>query len=70
MDETVPVEKLTYEQALEELEQVVSALENEALTLEQAISLYERGRVLTEHCTGLLESAELRVKKLGEAEGK
>ena len=68
MPDQVPLENLTYEQALEELEKVVAALEGEALTLEQAISLYERGRQLTEHAAGLLESAELRVKKLGEAD--
>ena len=58
------VEELSYEQAFEELEEIVSALESEALTLETAIALYERGQQLTRRCTGLLETAELRIREL------
>jgi exodeoxyribonuclease VII small subunit len=59
-----PVEDLTYEQAFEELEAIVAALETETLTLETAIALYERGQQLTRRCTGLLETAELRIREL------
>ena len=66
---TTPVDELTYEQAFEELEGVVAALESETLTLEQAIALYERGQQLTRRCTGLLDSAELRIRDLSEENG-
>ena len=59
-----PVEELSYEQAFEELEAIVSALESETLTLETAIALYERGQLLTRRCTGLLETAELKIREL------
>jgi exodeoxyribonuclease VII small subunit len=64
---TTPVEELSYEQAFEELEGVVTALEAETLTLEQAIALYERGQQLTARCTGLLENAELRIQDLSDS---
>jgi exodeoxyribonuclease VII small subunit len=59
-----PVEELTYEEALAELEEIVSQLEGETNQLEQAIKLFERGQVLAARCGVLLESAELKVKQV------
>lgn len=59
-----PVEELTYEAALAELEAIVAALENEQKPLEEAMSLYERGQTLIRHCAELLNRAELKVKQL------
>jgi exodeoxyribonuclease VII small subunit len=58
------VEDLSYEEALAELEQVVSALENEQSQLEEAIRLFERGQALAARCGVLLEAAELKVKQV------
>ena len=62
--EKPPVAKLSYEQAFAELEQIVNRLESETLSLEDSLSLYERGQALSAHCAALLESAELRVQQL------
>ena len=59
-----PVEELTYEEALAELEGIVDGLENEQNPLEAAIKLYERGQALLTHCGALLEAAQLKVQKL------
>ncbi|MCB0102104.1 MAG: exodeoxyribonuclease VII small subunit [Anaerolineales bacterium] len=59
-----PVEELTYEEALAELEGIVEALEGEQNPLEEALKLYERGQALTARCGALLESAQLKVQKL------
>lgn len=59
-----PVEELTYEEALAELEEIVSALEGEQNQLEEAIKLFERGQQLAAHCGVLLEAAELKVKQV------
>ncbi|MDO9088213.1 MAG: exodeoxyribonuclease VII small subunit [Anaerolineaceae bacterium] len=59
-----PVEELSYEVAFAELEQIVNRLEVETLSLEDSLSLYERGQALSARCTKLLESAELRVQQL------
>jgi len=62
-----PVEELAYEAAFAELEQIVSTLEGEPDSLEQAMSLFERGQTLAKRCTQLLEQAELKVKRLSES---
>lgn len=61
-----PVEELTYEEALAELEEIVSALEGDASQnpLEEAIKLFERGQALASRCGRLLEAAELKVKQV------
>ncbi len=59
-----PVEELTYEEALAELEDIVAALEGEQNQLEAAIQLFERGQALAARCGVLLEAAELKVKQV------
>ncbi len=63
-----PVESLSYEQAFLELEGVVSALEAGQSNLEDALALFERGQALAKRCAGLLEQAEVRVRRLAENE--
>jgi len=58
-----PVQDLSYEEALVQLELILSTLERDDLPLETSLSLYERGVVLSDHCTTLLNAAELRVRK-------
>jgi exodeoxyribonuclease VII small subunit len=59
-----PLEDLSFEQAFEELQGIVSALESEESSLEEALALYERGQGLVRFCTGLLDKAELKVQQL------
>jgi exodeoxyribonuclease VII small subunit len=58
------IEELSYEEALVELEEIVSALEGEQNQLEEAIKLFERGQALAARCGVLLEAAELKVKQV------
>lgn len=58
-----PVQDLSYEEALVQLELILSTLERDDLPLETSLSLYEQGVVLSDHCTTLLNAAELRVRK-------
>lgn len=62
--EKTSVEELSYEQAFLELEEIVNRLESETLSLEESLTLYERGQALSLRCSSLLESAELRVQQL------
>ena len=59
-----PVQELTYEEALAELEEIVAALEEEQNQLDDAIKLFERGQALAARCGVLLEAAELKVKQV------
>ena len=60
-----PVEGLSYETAFAELQQIVADLEGEPGSLDEAMSLFERGQALVKRCTQLLDQAELKVKQLG-----
>lgn len=62
--ELPPVDKLTYEQAFSELEELVDALEGEERSLDQAMALFERGQALAQHCAVLLDKAELKVQQI------
>jgi len=62
--ETKSIEKLTYEEAYVELEEIVSTLESGEKPLEEALALFERGQLLTRRCVELLDKAELKVRKL------
>jgi len=59
-----PVEELTYEESLAELEGIVNSLEDEQNPLEDAMKLFERGQALVSRCNALLESARLKIQKL------
>jgi exodeoxyribonuclease VII small subunit len=65
-----PVEELTYEEALAELESIVVALEGDASQnpLEESIRLFERGQALVARCGELLEAAELSVRQMAGGE--
>ena len=58
------IDDLTYEQALAELETLLSALESETKDLKTTMTLFERGKALILHCQQLLEKAEMKVRQL------
>ncbi len=59
-----PVQDLTYEEALAEMEQIVATLEEGQNQLDDALKLFERGQALAGRCGVLLEAAELKVKQV------
>ncbi|ASY67965.1 MAG: exodeoxyribonuclease VII small subunit [Sinorhizobium fredii] len=58
------VSALSFEQAVEELERIVSALERGDVALDKSIEIYERGEALKKHCETLLKAAEDRIEKI------
>jgi exodeoxyribonuclease VII small subunit len=59
-----PIEELTFELALKELENIVARLEQGEVDLEESIALYERGQILKAHCERKLKAAEGRLEKI------
>lgn len=59
-----PVEKMSFEEALKELEMVVGQLERGEVALEESIALYERGAALKARCEAKLAEAEEKVAKI------
>lgn len=60
------IQELSFEAAYEELETIIGKLELGDLPLEESVTLFERGRKLSEHCQALLDKAELRVSELAD----
>jgi exodeoxyribonuclease VII small subunit len=59
-----PVEEMTFEDAIRELEQVVGKLERGDVALDNSIALYERGAALKKRCETKLSEAEEKVAKI------
>jgi len=58
------ITKLSFEEALEQLEDIVSKLEDGSIDLEQSIEEYTRGVHLKNHCETKLREATLKVEKI------
>ncbi|MBL4853374.1 MAG: exodeoxyribonuclease VII small subunit [Robiginitomaculum sp.] len=58
------IKDLSFEDALSELESIVSKLERGDAPLEESIDIYERGARLKKHCEGKLKHAQLKVDKI------
>ena len=54
----------SFEAAFDSLQQIITQLENTELPLEEALKLYEEGKRLSDICSQLLETAQLRVETL------
>ena len=66
-----PIEALSCEDALKELERIVSRLESGEATLDESIGLYERGDHLRRRCADRLDAAQARIEAIRlDAEGK
>lgn len=60
----------TFEQARDELEQIVRRLEDGSTTLDEALTLWERGEALHALCRAKLDQADRRVAELLERLGR
>ena len=56
--------KLSFEQALGRIGEIVKALENGDVPLEESMKLFEEGTALLRQCGGMLDAAEQQVVKL------
>ena len=57
-------EKKTFEQSISELEEIVSELENGDVTLDESLTLFEKGIKLSKGCQKMLDEAEKKVSIL------
>ena len=62
------IERMSFEQALGALEEIVRALEDGEIDLDGAIEAYARGAALRRHCEGKLRHAESRISRISVAE--
>ena len=63
-----PIDQLSYEDAMRELEEIIDRLETAQSSLQDSLDLFERGQSLALHCAALLDQAELRVRQVAPEE--
>ncbi len=60
--------KLSYEQSVSRLEEIVKLLENGELPLEESMKLFEEGTRLLAECYGMLSKAEQKITQISDIE--
>jgi exodeoxyribonuclease VII small subunit len=68
-DAQAAIDKMSFEDALKELEEIVRSLESGQAKLDDAIRSYERGAALKRHCEAKLRDAQVKVEKIVQAPG-
>jgi exodeoxyribonuclease VII small subunit len=58
----------SFEEAIAELEQILSQMESSQVALEESLAKYERGTFLIRHCRGVLGAAEKQIELLSKNE--
>jgi len=56
--------KLTFEEALKQLETIAEQIERGTIGLEESIDKYEEGMALVKQCRDILSKAELKIQQL------
>ncbi|MDR2157888.1 MAG: exodeoxyribonuclease VII small subunit [Holosporaceae bacterium] len=58
------IAQMEFEQALQELENIVKVLEEGKSSLQESVNLYERGVMLKKRCDNILGSVQLRINQI------
>ena len=64
MNPSEEIEKMEFEEALHELEEIVKKLEDGKSSLKESVALYERGTLLKKHCDKILENVQLKLSQI------
>ena len=62
------LEKLTFEEAMQELEKLVDSLDKGDVSLDEAIAAYDRGSQLKDYCQKKLHDAKMKVETIQTSE--
>lgn len=58
------IKKLNFEQAIEQLQEMVDQIEDGQTPLDQSLEQYHQGMLLIQHCRRLLQDAEKKIEKV------
>lgn len=64
LNKELVMEKMTFEQAMNRLEEIIKALESDQTSLENSVELFQEGIALTKLCSTKLEGIENKVAKI------
>jgi exodeoxyribonuclease VII small subunit len=60
------ISKLSFEQAIKKLTDIVSKIEDGQISLEQSLTQYEQGMELIKHCRAILQKAEKKIEQISQ----
>ncbi len=61
---TKSIEKMSFEEALAELNEIVNKIDTGQESLADAVASFERGVALKKHCEKMLKEAKLKIEKV------
>lgn len=65
---TDDIEKMTFEQAIQQLKGIVDRIEQGQIPLQDSLEQYEKGMALIKHCRDILQRAEKRIERISKEE--
>ena len=68
--ENSDISKLSFEQAIKKLTDIVSKIEQGQISLEQSLAQYEQGMELIKHCRAILQIAEKKIEEISKEKEK
>lgn len=63
-DKKDKADTLSFEQAIDQLNQIVSRIEQGQVPLQESLEQYEKGMKLIQYCRGILQDAEKRIEEI------
>lgn len=64
MSASKPIEKMTFEEAMQQMQDIVETMRREELSLQDSVQAYQRGKALSARCEALLKEASEVVQKI------
>ncbi|MGB8227050.1 MAG: exodeoxyribonuclease VII small subunit [Sedimentisphaerales bacterium] len=64
------ISKLSFEQAIKKLTDIVGKIEDGQISLEQSLTQYEQGMELIKHCRAILQKAEKKIEQISQEKEK
>lgn len=68
MNQSKSIDKMHFEEALAELEEIVKKIDTGQESLSEAVDSFERGVLLKQHCEKMLADAKLKIEKITKSE--
>lgn len=61
---TKSIEKMSFEEALDELKSISNKADTGEISLDKAIEAFERGAMLKKHCDNIIKASTMKIEKI------
>ncbi|HJK87278.1 MAG TPA: exodeoxyribonuclease VII small subunit [Candidatus Megaira endosymbiont of Hartmannula sinica] len=62
------IDKLSFEEAMQELENIGVKIDQENISLDEAVKSFEYGSMLKKHCQKILDSSKLKIEEINNSQ--